>query len=594
MNAPLSQYRELLVTYLRPQRKRVALMALLLLSSIGLQLLNPRVIRTFIDTTQSAAGRNAGGALVWAALAFIGIGLVQRAMALATLYLSENVGWTATNHLRADLLRHSLRLDMSFHKRHTPGELIERLDSDVTAMANFFSQFVIRVAGNALLIVAVLALLFAEDWRAGLGLTVYAVVTLLALGAVQNLATERFAAERQASAEQFGFIEERISGTEDIRASGAETFVLHRLGRLQRNLMDKRLSAEALANLTFVITNFLFAIGYAIGLGLGAYLYLRGAVTIGTWFLIVYYIGMLAAPLENLREQAQDLQHAGASIGRVDEIFRERPRVRETRRAGLPPGPLSVDFHDVSFRYDDEGSDGISTIPPNRVLDDISFHLEPGAVLGLLGRTGSGKTTLTRLLFRLYDPTSGAIRLGDVDLRDTSLADLRGRVGMVTQDVQLFQASVRDNLAFFNPNITDLNIERALEELGLWEWVQRLPRGLDTQLAAGGQGLSAGEAQLLAFTRVFLKDPGLVILDEASSRLDPATERLLERAIDRLLKGRTGIIIAHRLGTVERTDKIMILDEGRIAEFGRREQLRDDPGSRFSNLLQTGLEEALV
>jgi ABC-type multidrug transport system fused ATPase/permease subunit len=218
----------------------------------------------------------------------------------------------------------------------------------------------------------------------------------------------------------------------------------------------------------------------------------------------------------------------------------------------------------------------------------------PGEVVGLLGRTGSGKTTLTRLLLRLYDPTAGTIRLGGVDLRDAHRADLRRHIGVVTQDVQLFQASVRDNLALFDTRISDARILAALDELGLGEWARTLPEGLDTVLAAGGGGLSAGEAQLLAFTRVFLKDPGLVILDEASSRVDPATERLIERAVGKLLQNRTGIIIAHRLGTVERADTILILDEGRIAEHGPRVTLATDPGSRFAGLLRTGAAEVLV
>jgi ATP-binding cassette subfamily B protein len=227
------------------------------------------------------------------------------------------------------------------------------------------------------------------------------------------------------------------------------------------------------------------------------------------------------------------------------------------------------------------------------VLHDVSFHLAPGRVLGLLGRTGSGKTTLTRLLFRLYDPVAGTIRLGDTDIRDLAFADLRARVAVVTQDVQLFQASIRDNLTFFSPRIGDDQLETALRDLGLWEWV--LARGgLDAVLSSGGQGLSAGEAQLLAFARVFLKNPGLVILDEASSRLDPATERLLERAMRRLLQGRSAIIVAHRLGTVQRADEILILDGGHIAEQGPREQLAADSGSTFYRLLRTGMEEALA
>ena len=230
------------------------------------------------------------------------------------------------------------------------------------------------------------------------------------------------------------------------------------------------------------------------------------------------------------------------------------------------------------------------------MLRDLSFRLEAGEVLGVLGRTGIGKTTLAKLLLRLYDPGQGQIRLGGRDLRDVRTAALRQRVGLVTQDIQLFHASVRDNLSLFDPSISSAAMVGVLEELELGDWLRRLPNGLDSLLAAGGSGggMSAGEAQMLAFARVFLRDPGLVILDEASSRLDPATERRMENAIDRLLTGRTGIIIAHRLATIQRVDKVLILDGDGVREWGSREALARDPNSAFSALLRTGAQELLA
>jgi len=574
-------YWNLLVIYLKPQWIRVAVLAVLLFSSIGLQLVNPQIIRYFIDTTQA---RGAVGTLLIAAGLFIAIALVQRIFAFRSTYVAENVGWTATNALRADLALHCLRLDMSFHKKRTPGEMIERIDGDVTALANFFSQFVINMLGNAIVIIGILLLLFREDWRIGLGLTVYSILTVVVLSLLQRIAVSSWSAERQVNAETYGFLEERISGTEDIRASGAEPYTMLRLYQFMRRMLQTRRIAGMMSNFTYVSTNTLYVIGYTVGLALGAYLYSQKQVSIGTAYLIVFYIGMLSRPLENIREQFEDLQEAAASIGRVEELFQRQPEVRETVRTTLPPGKVSVEFRDVAFSYDQQ----------EHVLQDVSFKLPPGKVLGLLGRTGSGKTTLARLLFRLYDPARGAICLDGVDIRDISLGDLRDYVGMVTQDVQLFQASIRDNLTFFSKRVDDTQIEHILDELGLRQWVQSLPDGLNTHLAAGGEGLSAGEAQLLAFTRVFLKNPGLVILDEASSRLDPLTENLLERAMDQLLQDRTGIIIAHRLQTVYRADDIMILEHGRIVEYGSRASLAQNPASRFYGLLQTGLEEVLV
>jgi ATP-binding cassette subfamily B protein len=228
------------------------------------------------------------------------------------------------------------------------------------------------------------------------------------------------------------------------------------------------------------------------------------------------------------------------------------------------------------------------------VIRGVSFAVEPGKVLGVLGRTGSGKTTLARLVFRLYEPDQGRIMLDGTDIRDYGLRDLRHRVAMVTQDVQLFQATVRENLTFFDDSVPDERLAAVLDDLGLGEWVRGLPQGLDTRIQTGGKGLSAGEAQLLAFTRVFLREPGLVILDEASSRLDPATEKLIERVVGRLLVDRTAVIIAHRLGTVNRADRILIMEGGEVVELGERTALARDGGSRFSRLLRTGLEEVLA
>jgi ATP-binding cassette subfamily B protein len=209
-------------------------------------------------------------------------------------------------------------------------------------------------------------------------------------------------------------------------------------------------------------------------------------------------------------------------------------------------------------------------------------------VLGLVGRTGSGKSTLTRLIVRFYDPDQGAVRLGGVDLREVRLAELRHRVAFVTQEIQLFRATVRDNLTLFDRTIPDARIVEALERLGLGGWLRSLDGGLDTMLASGGGGVSAGEAQLLAFTRVFLRDPDVVILDEASSRLDPVTEARLERAIDILLAGRTAIVIAHRLATIERADEVLVMANGEIIEHGEREALAADPASQFAAMLRSG------
>ena len=597
--APTSS-RQLLLTYLRPLRGQVSLLTVLLLGDIGLRLLNPQIMRQFIDTAM------AGGALdtlMRLALIFLGVAFAQQVMAVAATYLSENLGWSATNALRLDLTRHCLNLDLSFHNAHTPGELIERIDGDVNALSNFFSRFIIQVVGNLLLLVGILVLLFREDWRAGATLLGFVLVALFVVFRFRNIAVPHWQAERQANADLFGFLEERLAGMEDIRANGGRDYVLNRFFSMLREVFQRSTKAALMVNILLNTLWTLYALGTAAAFAVGAYLFQGEVISIGTVYIIFQYTNMLQQPIGALSHELSDLQKALAAIVRIRQLFGERPRVQETARldqaAPAPSaGPLELVFDQVTFGYDDSApsDDGAKEM----VLHDLSFCLTPGTVLGILGRTGSGKTSLTRLVFRLYDPDRGAIYLSPagapqpLDLRQVSLAQLRQQVGMVTQNIQLFNASVRQNLTFFNPLITDDQILNAIHGLGLDEWFAGLPSGLDTVLESGEGGLSAGEAQLLAFARIFLRDPGLVILDEASSRLDPATEALVERAVSRLVANRTAIIIAHRLATVQRADQILILQDGRMLEHGQRLDLANDPQSHFARLLRTGLQEVLA
>jgi ATP-binding cassette subfamily B protein len=581
LNIPFKHYWDLLARYITPQRNRFILLTVLLLSSIGLQVVNPQIMRYFID---AALAGEAVQRLAWAAFAFIGIALIQQIVGVSATYIGENVAWTATNALRAELARHCLTLDMSFHNDTSPGELIERIDGDVTELSNFFSQLVIRVLGNILLMMGILGAMLFEDWRIGLAFTIFSILTLLALNAVRGIAIPHQKLLREVMADLFGYLEERLSGTEDIRSCGAVDFVILGLYKLMVRVHKHWRDAWRRFVLVRFTAGMLLTVGICMSFFAGYHLYQAGAITIGTSYLVVYYTNLLRRPIREITQQIESLQNIGAATERLKDLRAIETKIVDGPGGTITKHPLSLFFNDVHFSY----------IPDESVLKGISFKLEPGSVLGLLGRTGSGKTTLARLVFRLYDPIRGQISLNGIPLTQPRLNHLRERVALVTQDVQLFQASVRDNLTFFNRNISDDQILSVVDELGLSDWYHNLADGLDTKLETGGRSLSAGEGQLLAFTRVFLRNPGLVILDEASSRLDPATEQLIEHAVNRLLENRTAIIIAHRLGTVHRTDKIMILDDGVIAEFGERETLSADPDSRFFHLLQTGLEEVLV
>jgi len=582
---PVRAYFTLLSDYLRPLRSRVALLGVVLFGTIGFQLVNPQLIKRFIDG--ALEGREASQ-LVPIAVAFMLIAVAQQALAIWATYLAEDIGWSATNRLRANLTGHVLNLDMGFHKGHSSGELIERIDGDVTALSNFFSAMMIKVVGNGTLIIGILIMLWLESWIVGLSVSVFTILALGAMTGLHRVAVPRWRAVRAAAAETFGFVGEVVEGTEDITANGSAGYMEERFNAIHRRWLPLTIRGWMGWAWMWSTTIVLYGVSTSIVFILGSRLFGIGTLTIGSVYLVFHYVEMTRHPMEQIRAQMEDLQKAGAAIARVDELMATTTALRSEGRRPIGAGPLSVKFSNVTFSYADADQDD------EIVLHDVSFNLAPGRVIGLLGRTGSGKSTIARLITRLYEPQRGTVRLGGVATWDAGVADLRKRVGMVTQDVQLFRASVRDNLTFFNDDIDEQQILDAIHRLELDTWLESLPHGLDTLLESGSGGLSAGQAQLLAFTRIFLEDPGIVVLDEASSRLDPATEALIERAVDHLLEGRTGIVIAHRLGTVTRADDILILDDGRVAEFGERASLAADPGSKLAKLLTTGMEEVLA
>ena len=572
--------RALLSKYLRPHRFRAVLLAVVLFVAIGSQLANPYIAKTFIDQAQAGEPFEQ---LVRIGLLFLGVALITQVATVAETFVAEDLGWRTTNVLRADLTRHVLSLDGAFHSEHGAGELIERIDGDVSAIANFFSRFVVHVLGNAVFLVGMLVLLLVEDVRIGAVLTVFVLGAFVYGTKGGGFVGRRARETRRAAAGLSGFLEERLGGLPDLKSNGADAYVMRRLHERLGERFRRIASSVMAASLFNGTIGLFFLVGTGAALAVSAVLHMRGAMTLGSVYLVFRYTTMMRLPLDRLQRQMNSFQQATGGMVRVRELLATQPRVRDGDGAAFADGALSVELDRVSFAYADEP-----------VLRDVGFRIEPGEVLGMLGRTGSGKTTISRLLFRLHDPIAGVVLLDGTDIRRARLDGLRSRIALVTQDVQLFESTLRDNVTLFDETVSDDRLREVFAGLGLEEWLRSLPDGLDTELGPRARGLSAGEAQLVALARVFLKDPGLIVLDEASSRLDPATERLLERAISRLLAGRTGVVIAHRLATVDRADRILILEDGQIAELGGRAELAADPDSRFSRLLRVGMGEALA
>jgi len=591
----LQRYRYLLAKYFLPFWQQVLLLGLLLLTGVGLRLVNPQILKNFIDLAATNAPIQS---LFVQAFWFLGAAVFLQVISVFENWLATNLGLLSTNRLRADLTLHCLNLDMAFHKAHTPGEMIERVDGDVGTLGNFFSRFVVEILGSLLLMLGTLVLMYLIDWRVGLVFSLFCAITLAVLARLEGVAVPHYRKSRQASADLFGFLEDRISGTEDVRANGAVRYVLHRFHEYSRPVWRNEATAFFVGHLAFGSAWILFAIGSALSLAMGIFLYQQSQITLGTVYLIFRYAELLYQPLENLIRQFSDLQQAGASAIRILDLLNLQSILSDSGTQDIPTNQaLTLTVDHISFAYQDQATPDVTNSPgkfSENVLAEVDFDLPPAKILGLLGRTGSGKTSLARLIIRFYDPQEGMIRLENVSLKEIPKTTLRQRVALVTQEIQLFNATLRDNLSLFDPSISEERMLSAFAELGLMDWFRSLPEGLETKLEPGGSRLSAGEAQLLAFVRVFLRDPGLIILDEASSRLDPATEARLDRAIERLLRGRSAIIIAHRLSTVQRADHILILDGGRQIEYGRRDELAQDPQSHFAGLLRTGLQEVLV
>jgi ATP-binding cassette, subfamily B, bacterial len=565
--------RRALTALIRPDARRWALLGVLIAATSAGALAGPLVVRRIVD---EATDGTTVGDVVHLGVLFLLIAVATQVLNVVVVRSATRAAWRITNGLRLDITRHVLSLDHEFHRKHTPGELIQRVDGDVTNVSNFLSQVVPKVAGAALLLSGMLGVLIVLDWRLGAGMIVYLAVSILLVLSMRHRAVRESSDEMGSYAKLYGGIEERLTAVEDLRANGAENHAMWRFVEDSAEAITSAVRREAAFLRMWWALQIDVAIGLVGTLVLSAALVSSGAITLGTAFLLFQYVHLMIRPLEELADQLEVIQKANGAMHRVVDLLAIQPTVVDAGTTSPTRGPLSVSCAGVGFTYDD--------VQP--ILHDVDVEIAAGRSVGVVGRTGSGKTTFSRLLLRLVEATDGSVALGGVPIAEIPLAELRRRVALVPQEVELFEGTIRDNVTLFDPSPTDAEVEQALRHVGLGGLVET---GIDRPLGAGGAGLSAGQAQLLALARVWLRNPDLVVLDEATARVDPDTEQRISRAVAELMKGRTTFVIAHRLSTLDMVDEVIVFDRGRIAEHGDRTALVDNKDSHFRHLLELAL-----
>ncbi|WP_164466176.1 ABC transporter ATP-binding protein [Actinoplanes teichomyceticus] len=548
-------------------------MALLLPLDVARQLLTPEILRRFIDAATGHVPQSAGR------LVAVYFALVAAGLGTATLLtnVSAKLAWTSTNALRDRIVRNILHQRASFFHDAAPGELVDRIDNDTTRLGSIMSNLLLDLAAQTLLAVGIVAALFHLDWRFGALFLPFAATMLALLRRQAGRALPHIEAQRRTEARILGAVDEWTTGAEDLRTGGAVTHVRRALWDLAR-LEYRTGRAAAAAGVRWPATvQALSVVSILLALALGIWLHHRGSATVGTVFAALSYATLIRFPLTQIASRIQEAQAAVVSLRRVRALLENPPDHRGgAELAGT--GPYDLVFEHVTFAYGDGP----------RVLDDVSFRLPPGKTLGVVGRTGSGKSTLIKLAFHHVAPTAGQIRIGGQDLHALDRRALRRAVAYVPQGITLFTGTLRDNLTLFAPGHDDAVLVAALREAGLGPLLESLPDGLDSHLDAGRNGLSVGEGQMLNLARAFLTEPAVVLLDEPSAQIDPHTEQTLREALHRFARGRTAIIVSHRLAALHHVDRILVLENGRAVEYGEPARLLADADSVFAGLVAQG------
>lgn len=574
---------QFLAALIRPQRRSIAIFAAVLVAATTVPLAAAVLLARFVRLAGDGA---AASELVQTAVAYAGLGLISSGMSVLVTWRANITAWSITNDLRYQLTNDVLRADLSFHRDRTPGELVTRVDADITSMTKFIASVVAPAISIVALGIGAIVVCFFVQPALAPSVAIGCLFVVVIAVKLRDYPVEETIVERAAEADVMSAAEQYLTGAEDIASLGAGRFAVARLGdrgavlvRAGQARVRRQMGMQGAIRVSSVSAEILV-------IGTGAWLMTRGRLDVAGVILGYRLMNTVSERLSHITWRLQDAQGASGAARRVMELTTIRGQVR-SGSAILPEGQLEVRFTNTELIYDDDAG-------TSAALKGLDLVLPPGRLLGVVGRTGSGKTSLARLLLRLVEPTGGTLTIGGIPIDAIDEDDFRRRVTAVPQDVQLFPGTVEQNVSLFADRPRAAVIA-ALEDVGLGDWLAGLPEGLDTQLAADDRddsgtrtGLSAGQAQLLALSRALLRNPSIVVLDEATSRIDPATQSAISEAMRKLVHGRTAIVIAHRLETLDVCDDIAVLADGRLVEHGDRLILSADTGSRYAHLRSIG------
>jgi ATP-binding cassette, subfamily B, bacterial len=571
----------------RPYAGQIAWFLVLVVISAGLVVASPLLFRTIVD--QGILQHNQPLVIGLAVLVGV-LAIIEAGLTLAQRWYSARIGEGLIYDLRVKVFDHVQQMPLAFFARAQTGSLVSRLNTDIVGAQSAFTTTLQSVVANVVSLALVVGTMVLLSWQ----ITVVSIAMLPLF-----LLPARWAGRRLA-----GMTREQMQTNADVSSLMAERFnvggasLMKLFGRPDEDLQAYAVKADRVRDLGvriamtgrifFAGLSLMAALATALVYGVGGHFAIAGTMSVGTLLALVALLGRLYGPMTSLSNVRVDIMTALVSFERVFELLDLEPMIKDRPDAAVlrDPSP-SVEFRHVEFTYpraDEVSLASLESInaPDSRisrpVLHDVSFRIEPGQLVALVGPTGAGKTTITHLVARLYDVSSGAVLVGGVDVRDVTQASLHDAVGYVTQDAQMFHDTMRANLLYAHPDATDAELERVLRAAQIWNLVTVLPDGLDTVVGDRGYRLSGGERQRLAIARMLLKAPGIVVLDEATAHLDSESEVAVQNALDEALTGRTSLVIAHRLSTVRNADQILVLDEGRIVERGTHNELIDAGG----------------